>query len=606
MSPTPPTSKVIPGFKHIPLQADGSTFRIVYLHPGDLNDQIECEFLEVPTFAEPNYSALSYTWGKPDVTAYVNCHGCNISIGGNLENAMRRIRDPDNIRAFWIDALCIDQNDEADEKSTQIPLMRRIYQRAPKVIIYLGEEYEGSEQIPTLCKNVLQAFGTIHNPVLSSSISLNSSAQWRSLSGNRILPKDYQKHGLPMPGSAEWKIFPRFICRPWFSRVWILQEVILSTSADIIFPDEVLNGGLSVNNYEGPMRSFVQIFFMEALGASKPDFVRWKCIDLFYLGRLALASLPHDYCYGLLGLSEELDHPDLRVDYTLSVEEVYCQFAKYFVRNGDGVKLLFNAANEQNLDLPSWVPDWSYRFVKQARVAPDPNSVSDEAAHSAASAYLSSIKLHPILPDVLIVRGIFVDVIELIGECHLSSIIANTNQSEVIQEAMISYSSPINERDLRAVSDCVVEISHLVRDDPSPAYPAEHEESIIWKTLICNTGAKFIRTEGLEDVVVYRFFLLLLMSTVGGLKGGLFLRALYDHCYDRRRGRTARGYIGQFSHHAQVGDIIFLPLGSAVPFSIRPKVNGTYRLVGECYLHGLMSGEAFFLKPYREESIEVS
>jgi hypothetical protein len=139
-----------------------------------------------------------------------------------------------------------------------------------------------------------------------------------------------------------------------------------------------------------------------------------------------------------------------------------------------------------------------------------------------------------------------------------------------------------------------------------------------------------MRKKGLSLVDFYRQFLLLIMSLLPGWlvphlldtdlralilrsnakdmahNGGLFLSTAYEHCYDKRRGRTARGYIGQFSHLAQVGDFVFLPLGSAVPFTIRPKSDGTYELIGECYVHGIMKGEAFGLRGVAEKDIHLS
>lgn len=85
-----------------------------------------------------------------------------------------------------------------------------------------------------------------------------------------------------------------------------------------------------------------------------------------------------------------------------------------------------------------------------------------------------------------------------------------------------------------------------------------------------------------------------------------FLRAMYEQCLDRRRGRTERGFIGQFSHLVQVGDIVFLPLGSPVPFCIRPKPDGTYMLLGDCYVHGIMNGEAFDLAGVTEVDVLLS
>jgi len=44
--------------------------------------------------------------------------------------------------------------------------------------------------------------------------------------------------------------------------------------------------------------------------------------------------------------------------------------------------------------------------------------------------------------------------------------------------------------------------------------------------------------------------------------------------------------------HAEVNDIVCVLLGRPTPFALRRKENGQYRLIGECYVHGLMAGES--------------
>jgi len=58
---------------------------------------------------------------------------------------------------------------------------------------------------------------------------------------------------------------------------------------------------------------------------------------------------------------------------------------------------------------------------------------------------------------------------------------------------------------------------------------------------------------------------------------------------------SRRGFISQVPLHTRIGDTIFIPLGSAIPFIIRPKQNqpDRYEMIGECYVHGIMNGEAF-------------
>jgi len=43
---------------------------------------------------------------------------------------------------------------------------------------------------------------------------------------------------------------------------------------------------------------------------------------------------------------------------------------------------------------------------------------------------------------------------------------------------------------------------------------------------------------------------------------------------------------------AQTDDQICIILGCSVPLLLRPNPNGQYRIVGSCYVHGLMDGES--------------
>jgi hypothetical protein len=57
---------------------------------------------------------------------------------------MRRLRSPSHSRVLWIDAICINQNDD-DEKSHQVGMMRKIYKACQKCTVWLGEGPEGPQ-----------------------------------------------------------------------------------------------------------------------------------------------------------------------------------------------------------------------------------------------------------------------------------------------------------------------------------------------------------------------------------------------------------------------------------------------------------------------------
>jgi hypothetical protein len=54
---------------------------------------------------------------------------------------------------------------------------------------------------------------------------------------------------------------------------------------------------------------------------------------------------------------------------------------------------------------------------------------------------------------------------------------------------------------------------------------------------------------------------------------------------------TTDGYIGLGPKNSRGGDVVVIILGAGVPFILRPTNQGVYRLVGECYVHGIMDGE---------------
>ena len=61
----------------------------------------------------------------------------------------------------------------------------------------------------------------------------------------------------------------------------------------------------------------------------------------------------------------------------------------------------------------------------------------------------------------------------------------------------------------------------------------------------------------------------------------------------RRMFHTKNNYIGLGPAEIVGGDIVCLFLGASVPFILRPLISGKYELKGECYVHGIMDGEAY-------------
>lgn len=99
----------------------------------------------------PSYKALSYTWGAMESPRYpILINGVIIMVTHNLYEALELLQTLPRIPTLWIDAVCINQADD-DERRMQVPLMRRIYNEAEEVLIWLGPVADQSaEAIPLL------------------------------------------------------------------------------------------------------------------------------------------------------------------------------------------------------------------------------------------------------------------------------------------------------------------------------------------------------------------------------------------------------------------------------------------------------------------------
>ena len=125
----------------------------IWLHPVASFDPLlwhELEELPLQGF-QPTFEALSYTWGthQDPKTAFVDYqypyHSSKPNtdrhfttpIRQNLATALRALRDPNRSRTLWVDALCIDQNNQM-ERGSQVKHMSQIYKLAQRVVVWLG------------------------------------------------------------------------------------------------------------------------------------------------------------------------------------------------------------------------------------------------------------------------------------------------------------------------------------------------------------------------------------------------------------------------------------------------------------------------------------
>lgn len=154
------------------------------------------------------YTAVSYVWGNPAFIKPMICNEKPFFTTVNLDIALRSLRHVDVAVILWIDQICINQAD-LEEKAQQVLFMSRIFDHAWSTLVWLGEEADN-------CSGALKTI-----------FAVNDSFQYTNedwIPG----PEDFERMSLPAPGSPKWSELAKFLERPWFQRVWIIQEIVFS------------------------------------------------------------------------------------------------------------------------------------------------------------------------------------------------------------------------------------------------------------------------------------------------------------------------------------------------------------------------------------------
>lgn len=135
-------------YKYEPLTHPDS-IRVLFLHPAPPSqERIDVSLLEF-RLGDPElvYNALSSTWqtedeaqngGQRPTTMQVLCDGAVLDVSANCHAFLRRLRCPEDILVWCVDAVCIDQS-SVNERSAQVELMRRVYSQAGTVVVWLGD-----------------------------------------------------------------------------------------------------------------------------------------------------------------------------------------------------------------------------------------------------------------------------------------------------------------------------------------------------------------------------------------------------------------------------------------------------------------------------------
>ncbi|KAF2874683.1 heterokaryon incompatibility protein-domain-containing protein [Massariosphaeria phaeospora] len=325
-------------YQYEPLQSS-ATLRILCLDPaGTKSLPLRASIIHINRYEElarvngrQKYHAVSYTWGEPIFSQRLLLNSdCYLPITEKVQVMLQHFRRPHKKRFLWIDAICLNQKDDA-EKGQQIPLMGDIYGLADKVHFWLGVE-DGHD-----VAKVFAAFRA------------------RALVPGRLSMSDIFDDD-----ESARKEMNLFFQRPWFFRRWILQEVALSRYATIF-----------CGSHSIPYSTFVAACQQldsahHSYGVRMALTLTEKDCDIYTL----LWNLHQSACFdkrdriaALCGLQPSCMRREL--DYQARYQDIYTQYAVALVNSPSQRDLILHLYEFGSLQaptgdmFPSWIPDWS-------------------------------------------------------------------------------------------------------------------------------------------------------------------------------------------------------------------------------------------------------
>lgn len=397
-----------------------TSIRLLKLQAGkEANGILRVSLDTVDLIDEPFFYALSYTWGNPhangvDFTAHFNavnekysvsgkseilCDGQLLKVQRNLLDILCELLDacntaqpgawtdspfPDALAqgeaGIWIDAICINQ-DDLEERALQVRIMDKIYSQAAETIVWLGA---ADEYTPAAVDTIRRVAAYPTAAFVQSEVN----------PFRRQDPEDYAQSNLPYTSWMDWCSLAALLKRQWFSRLWIIQETILSRNLVLLCGEHQIawiDLVRAARNIEArcqalgwsPSTMFLQIHEVAVplehnllrlaewrdhyhdKGASNPNAWRFTLENLVYDTWVFNSTDPRDKIYGVLGLV----NPEVRatwvIDYQSSPEEVYAIATRRIIEQSRSLRILScvqDASKRTIATYPSWVPDYNLPY----------------------------------------------------------------------------------------------------------------------------------------------------------------------------------------------------------------------------------------------------
>jgi hypothetical protein len=588
----------MPRYYYSSLQPGTAAYRLLKLERSStgISYQIVTRSLKKP----PPYEAISYRWGSSAITSAIAIGDTYLGITDSIAAILKAMAPHSGYRYLWIDFVCINQED-LFEKDSQISLMREIYSQAAHVIAYLGDA-------PGNDNALLQDF-LPRLPKFLVTASLD-----RLINQSSPTPFDEDPEG----GRA----MQRLLANDYWSRVWIIQELVLANSISILYGGSAMEWDLFSSavrairvQYDGSwamrldMPNFHQLLMASNRVGNIVDIqellrkqgTKLHLSDVVLLSSQSLCTNPEDKVNGLLGLSSNVEDVDVQPDHRRPVAQVYARVTLNGMRNAKFTLLNIAGLWRQPIyPLPSWVPDLSM---------PTPLYPLDnfQSKYHAGGGQEPQFRT---LDDMtrLQIQGVLVDRIKAVSATP-------GNLVSAMPENLVSTMN-INLQFLRAEGERHREFWRLAESHvPDVYFNGQSRDEALWRTLIgdeffADSGIHFPAPEVLgKDYANFKRIFIAACEPDNAIDGvdtldgfPIFWAPIQSYrriasmmgkkSFTRRFAVTQKGFMCLVLKGTEVGDSICVFTGSKTAYVLRGGDGKKQKLVSEAYVHGFMMGEA--------------
>jgi hypothetical protein len=573
--------------------------RLVDIRAGERNLPIEISLAIESLDDPPPFGALSYAVGRDQRQIFIKLRHRktlqDVQIGENLHTALLHLRRTHHDITLWIDALSINQNDNA-ERAQQINQMTEIFAKAENVCIWLGPAT--STSLPSISHDMDVSY--------SNDVAMKLAKDVLNLENLDATVQNADR---------KWEFFclTRLLASPWFTRRWCVQEVVMARNATVHCGEHVM-----------PWPDFVDMAQLlssrwSEVQASVDTLMQQKVGHAHLIGALALINVSAsivrrtrdeqvverlvnlesllkilgmfevtvslDAIYSIYNLAKDIVGTEkLPIDYALEPRELFTDVTELIVRTSGNLDIICHPWAPA-FPLPSWIPTverlpykrrrGGFQYDRQHGIpfvnTPGPVQRYRACGDKSTEGNVQFIKE---AKPILSARGLLVASVTELGGQSMNGLIPS------------DWLRLCGWHETRSENAPEAFWQSIVADQGNASLRAPKWYRRACEAAVRETFSEYIDTELLRRATTSSH----VKEYLEKVQDVIWSRSLVKVTIGSRQSST-RDTVCLCPRETQIADIICVLYGCSVPVVLK-RQGERYKMIGECFVHGIMDGEA--------------